>query len=151
MNVTRHAALACAVFVSMAVPAPSSAQDDTSEVPASVTEFRDAFVEAVRSWDVDGWSELFAEDGVMMAPSGRTVEGRRAFRELWARSFEGQTGRNPLDVTVLEARVSGELAVVRADYGPDGADPVGQYVWVLEREGESPWRLAWWIFNRAAS
>jgi len=119
--------------------------------PRTVQEFTDAFVSAVRVWDVDAWSALVSEDVVMMAPNGRKLEGREAFRELWARTFAGQTGRNPLKVVVNDSVVEGDLAVVRADYGPEGADPVGQYVWMLRRDGRGVWVLSWWIFNRVTT
>ena len=51
-------------------------------------------------------------------------------------------------VAVKDVRSQGDLAVVRADYGPDGAEPVGQYVWTLERGAQGTWTLSWWIFNR---
>lgn len=107
-----------------------------------------AWVAAVRTYDVDRWAALVDRDVVMMAPNGRVIEGRDAFHELWARSFEGQSGTNPLHVEVIETRVGDDSAVLRADYGPIGADPVGQYVWVLERDADGLWSMAWWIFNR---
>lgn len=116
--------------------------------PTSLSGFRDAFVAAVADWNVDAWAELVTEDVVMMAPNGRVVEGRQAFRELWSRTFEGRSGVNPLEVEIQGFTVSGDLAVVRADYGPRDRDPVGQYVWKLIREEGGEWRLAWWIFNR---
>lgn len=77
-------------------------------------------------------------------------EGRDAFRELWSRTFEGRTGVNPLEVEVRGSIVEGDLAVVRADYGPEGRDPVGQYVWTLVRSDDDAWRPRWWIFTREA-
>lgn len=138
------ALLAGAVLAGLPAPAESQA----SRGPETVEAFAEAFVTAVRGWDVDAWAELVTENVVMMAPSGRMVEGRSAFRELWERSFQGQTGRNPLQVRVRDVRRGEDMAVVRADYGPEGADPVGQYVWLLERDDRAGWLLAWWIFNR---
>lgn len=125
---------------------------ETASVPPSIEAFREAFVSAVQAWDVDRWSQLFAENGVMMAPSGRMLEGREAFHRLWTNTFEGRTGRNPLSVQIDDVRIQDDLAVVRATYGPEGGDSVGQYVWVLRRSSSStgsPWILDWWIFNRA--
>jgi len=67
---------------------------------------------------------------------------------MWKRTFEGRTGRNPLEVVVRDVLTEGNLAVVRTDYGPEGREPVGQYVWALERDERGAWMLAWWIFNR---
>lgn len=134
------------------VPTPSlGPRSVTAQEAADATTpeaFAEAFVSAVRAWDVERWAGLVTEDVVMMAPSGRVVEGRDAFRELWTRTFEGRTGVNPLKVEVRGSMVEGDLAVVRADYGPEGRDPVGQYVWTLVRSDEGDWRLRWWIFNR---
>jgi len=130
-------------------PAPAGAQESPArEGPRTVPDFTTAFVSAVRDWNVEAWAELVADDVVMMAPNGRIVEGREAFRDLWTRTFEGRTGVNPLKVVLKDVRSEGDLAVVRADYGPEGREPVGQYVWTLERDERGTWSLAWWIFNR---
>lgn len=138
-------AIVALAALSLTVPETAAAQGPD---PTTVPGFRDAFVEAVARWDVDAWAELVTEDVVMMAPDGRVIEGRDAFHELWSRSFEGRSGLNPLHVEIRDFTVSGELAVVRADYGPRGRDPVGQYVWKLVRKEDGEWRLRWWIFNR---
>lgn len=116
----------------------------------TVEAFTEAFVGAVRAYDVDTWAELVAEDVVMMTPTGRVAEGRSAFHDVWSRAFEGRSGPNPLEVSVRESRVLGDVAAVRADYGPEEGGPVGQYVWLLERDDEGAWRLAWWIFTRGS-
>jgi ketosteroid isomerase-like protein len=134
-----------AIVISLfAVCTAATAKDDE---PQTIEQFRVAFVEAVRAMDADRWAALVTDDVVMMAPNGRMVEGRPAFKALWQRSFEGQSGPNPLSVKIDDVLQKDALAIVRAQYGPKGRDPVGQYVWVLVREAKE-WRLAWWIFNR---
>ncbi|NIP57375.1 MAG: DUF4440 domain-containing protein [Gemmatimonadetes bacterium] len=148
----RHPVLALSTLLLSVVgstPADAGAQPRTG--PTTVEAFADAFASVVRARDVDAWTELVTEDVVMMPPGGRVVEGRRAFHDLWSRSFEGRSGPNPLRVTLRDARVLGEVAVVRADYGPEEAGPVGQYVWLLERDARDVWRLAWWIFTRRSA
>lgn len=145
-NLTIGFAVVALVLASFSAPAPAAAQQDPA--PEIAESFAESFVSAVRVWDVERWAELVTEDVVMMAPSGRVVEGRDAFRELWSRTFEGRTGVNPLQVEIRGSIVEGDLAVVRADYGPEGRDPVGQYVWTLVRSDEGDWKLEWWIFNR---
>lgn len=146
---SRHALLVLAAFVPLAArEAPARAAAQSPPGPTTVEAFAHAFVSAVRARDVDRWTELVADDVVMMAPGGRVVDGRRAFHDLWSRSFQGRSGPNPLRVDLLEIRKSEPLAAVRADYGPEGAGPVGQYVWVLERDEAGAWQLAWWIFTR---
>ena len=139
------AATVLTAFVSLA--APLAAQEEPV-APSTVDAFKEAFNSAVRARDVEAWARLVAEDVVMMAPSGRVIEGREAFRELWTRSFAGQTGPNPLQLSMIEVRTAGDLAVARVDYGPEGQEPVGQYVWVLGRDIRGVWSLDWWIFNR---
>jgi len=140
-----------ATWIMLLAGGPTTARAQDATVPEDIRRYTESFEEAVRAYDVDAWTELVADDVVMMAPNGRMVEGRTAFHDLWSRTFAGQTGPNPLRVILHEARVADDLAVVRAGYGPEGADAVGQYVWILERAGaDQPWVLAWWIFNRVA-
>lgn len=135
------------VVLALLSPAVDSVSAQEGSVPPDIEDFAHRFESAVRAFDVGAWAALVDDDVIMMAPNGRTVEGREAFRALWERSFAGQTGTNPLRITLTGARVSEDLAVVRADYGPEGDAPVGQYVWVLERSAPG-WTLTWWIFNR---
>lgn len=143
---SRHRISAAIVALCLSGATASTAAQAPDE--GTVTGFRDAFVGAVRGWDVNAWAELVTDDVVMMAPDGRVIEGRDAFRELWTRSFEGRSGRNPLHVEIREHEILDAVALVRADYGPEGRDPVGQYVWKLVRTDEGRWRLDWWIFTR---
>lgn len=146
----RQASYATTWIMLLAV-GPTTVRAQEPAVPEDIRRYTESFEEAVRAYDVDAWTELVADDVVMMAPNGRMLEGKTAFHDLWSRSFEGQTGANPLRVSLHEVRVADDLAVVRAGYGPEGADAVGQYVWILERpRADQPWVLAWWIFNRVA-
>jgi len=106
---------------------------------------------AVRRYDTDRWSELMAEDVVMMTPGGTLLQGRDAFHNFWTRAFEGRTGPNPLEIRIDEVRASRHLIMVRARYGPEGNEAVGQYVWLLSRARDDEWRVSWWIFNRRAA
>lgn len=140
--------LLVAVAATLAAPTPEASAQSPPETP-TVEAFTEAWVIAVRAWDVDAWSELVTDDVVMMASHGRTYEGRQAFHDLWTRAFKGRSGPNPLKVTVVEERAHDDVVIVRADYGPiESSEPVGQYVWVLERKDAGSWRLDWWIFNR---
>lgn len=119
-------------------------------VPGDVTAFTTAFEDAVRNYDVNAWARLVAEDVVMMAPNGRVVEGRQAFRSLWSRSFDGASGPNPLSLSIRGIRESGDLVALRLDYGPENAEPVGRYVWILQRSRDQGLLLEWWIFTSGA-
>lgn len=125
-----------------------SAQEAPDSVRRTVERFAAAFQEAVRAYDVGAWAELVTDDIVMMVANARMTEGREAFRELWERSFEGRTGPNPLRIAVQDVLASGDLVAVRADYGPEGREPVGQYVWVLERDEAGGLLLRWWMLSR---
>lgn len=127
------------------VPSTLAAQEASDPVEA----FQNAFVDAVRRYDVDAWAALLLEDAVMMTPLGQTIEGREAFRAYWAEAWQGRRGtsRNPLSLNREDVMLEGDLAVVRLAYGPGGSDPVGDYTWVLRRTDEG-YRLAWWIFTR---
>lgn len=106
------------------------------------------FQAAVRAYDTDKWASMMAEDVVMMAPGGRLLQGRRTFRDFWARAFEGRSGPNPLAIRIDDVRASGDLIAIRAHYGPEGEDPVGQYVWLVSRGDNDEWRIDWWMFSR---
>lgn len=109
-----------------------------------------AFQAAVQAWDLDGWAALFTDDTVMLTPFAQTIVGRDAFRRYWAKAWEGRqgSGRNPLSLTRKGILEGDDLAVVRLDYGPEGGNAVGQYVWTLVRERGGQWRIAWWVFTR---
>jgi len=124
----------------------ASAQDTT--IPRAVAAYAEAFQSAVRAYDVDRWAQLVAEDVVMMS-RGRALQGREAFHERWSAAFEGATGPNPLQITLLDVEVGGDLIAVRAAYGPEGVDPVGHYIWLLERGPDEALLLKWWMLDRA--
>lgn len=116
--------------------------------PRTVEEYAAAFQSAVRAYDVDRWVELVAEDVVMIS-RGRSLEGREAFHERWSAAFEGASGPNPLEITLLDVERGGELVAVRATYGPEGSDPVGHYIWLLQRGPGDGLLLKWWMLDRA--
>lgn len=130
------------------IATPLVAQDPDPE--QAIDDFEAAFERAVRNWDVDAWSSLLGEEPVMMTPFGQTIEGREAFRAYWEKAWGGRVGSGPNQLSLERrgARVEGDLAVVRLAYGPEGGDPVGDYVWTLSRDDDGAWRLVWWIFTR---
>ncbi len=127
------------------VPPTIGASQERGE---AVQAFSNAFVAAVRAYDVDAWSELVTDDIVMMTPAGDSTEGRAAFEAVWRRTFSGRTGRNPLQVSVRDIAEAGGKIMVRADYGPEGRDPVGIYFWLLARDPAGDLKLEWWAFTR---
>lgn len=149
MDTTKRLLSACAFVALCSACTPNvdaSAQD--AAIPQAVADYAEAFQGAVRAYDVDRWAQLVADDVVMMS-RGRALHGRDAFHERWSAAFEGASGPNPLQITLLDVEVGGDLFVVRASYGPEGVDPVGHYIWLLERGPDGEVLLKWWMLDRA--
>lgn len=86
----------------------------------------DALIAADNAGDLDAIASYYAEDGVLIPPSGAPVQGRSIIRARYAEGFE----RFRLRVTLYEegARASGGLAFSRGTTR-------GEYVW---RDGSPP-------------
>lgn len=54
----------------------------------------DRYFEAMRIQDLAMLLDLFADDGMIVWPDGRAIEGKQAIREIYARLFEGPSN-NP--------------------------------------------------------
>ena len=93
-----------------------------------------------RAWsarDPQGLSELFAEDGFVLASGRPPVRGRAAIREAYA----GAGG--PLHLRALAFETSGDVGYVIGTYaaGPDQAAD-GKFVLALRRDERGRWLIA---------
>lgn len=89
-----------------------------SPTPADPNATVDAYFEAVRAKDIDGWLALFAEDASYALPNGKSFEGKPAIREFQTMVFgSGSPVPNP------GARFIGAegIAVEIAAQLPDGS------------------------------
>lgn len=57
-------------------------------------EIADRYFTAMTSQDLEALLTLFAEDGVIVWPDGRTIAGKAAIREIYAKLFQGPSN-NP--------------------------------------------------------
>jgi uncharacterized protein (TIGR02246 family) len=51
-------------------------------------EIADRYFKAMRTQDLEALLAVFAEDGLIVWPDGRAIEGKAAIRETYARLFE---------------------------------------------------------------
>ena len=104
------------------------------------------FRELLLAKDWPGLTKLFAEKAVLMPPGARTVMGAAAIGE-WFASASGTLHEFTTKVDAIGG--SGNLAVNRGSYtlvhSPIGAtEPItdpGKYLWVLQRQPDSTWRI----------
>ena len=75
------------------------------------------FATAYATLDADRVAQIYAEDALMLPPSGEIVKGRAAIRERYARGFDDDRERGHTRSIIFELVdrvVSGD---VRSDYG----------------------------------
>ena len=99
-----------------------------------------AYVQAVREGDADKAAALFSEDGVMMPPNKRPVEGREAIRQILL-----ENGPQPtLNEQFITFAVSGRLAYQRsrASWDSNGARKFTDSMDVLKQGDDGTWRYA---------
>ena len=109
------------------------------------------FAAAYATLDADRVAQIYAEDALMLPPSGEILKGRAAIRERYARGFDGDRERGhtrSITFELVDRVVSGD---VRSDYGyytiigrsSDGHEnrSRGKFakVWVRGRDGL--WRI----------
>lgn len=60
----------------------------------------DRYFAAMREQNLEVLLDLFSEDGVIVWPDGRAIEGKAAIREVYARLFQGPSN-NPAPATLM--------------------------------------------------
>lgn len=146
--------LPASVLVTLCVAGPAFAQhaaavSDQAAREAAETAAR-RFEGAYNAGDAAGVAELFAKDGVYLAPGGAVLTSRRGIEQAIAGRM--RAGWTRVAVTVFNAHPAGDALWAIGEYTAAGSgqnsgkEIGGYYAEVLTREGPD-WRLSLWIGN----
>jgi uncharacterized protein (TIGR02246 family) len=121
---------------------------DPAEVRDAVDEVNTAYVSALLAGNPKQLSECFTENGAILLPGGRVIQGRdsifTAARPLFLthRVFDGMMSTSELFIIDENAF---EIGRWRGSVGrPDGASGMpdsGQYVRIWKRDDEREWKI----------
>ncbi len=146
----RHAALAvllATLGVACATPAPAGLTDADRAVLAAKA---DSAAAAASAGDVTTWSNMYADDAVMLAPNSEPVVGRAAIAEV-IKSFPPLSGVKFAQVT-LEG--NGDLAWVQGTYEmtmtPPGGAAIfdrGKFIEIWRKGADGKWMIIRDIYN----
>ena len=135
------------LLAALLVVRPVSGQAfDTTAVVA----VRHAFVAAVRAKDAAALAKLTTDDVVMLRGRGGTlppVAGRASLQAFWSDGFARMSGPNPYALHPGALVLTATTATETGEFGADGSPPMGRYVFLFERTGDS-WLVAYWKFYR---
>ena len=147
----RVLALAAVVLAAGLLAAPGGARADWFE--RKVEDGIAGFAEAFNAGDATVLGQLYAKDGVVMAPNRRPLEGRDAIVEFWAEFF-GAMDAFELILANSYAERNGTLGWSRGDFTlsftPQGGGEIsdaGKYVLVWRRGPNGKWQIALDIWN----
>ena len=98
------------------------------------------------SGELEAVVSTYTEDAVVMLPNEATIVGRTAIGD-WFAANPRLIGYNA-PMTEIDGR--GDLAVARGGYSlalQGGGSDSGKYVYVLRKQPDGFWRIAWAIWN----
>jgi uncharacterized protein (TIGR02246 family) len=109
---------------------------------------RDFAAETARSGG-DGWADYFAEDGVMLLPSGR-VDGREAIRKRMQPVFTDDSPQLIWHPTTAVVGSAGDMgytvgrwkSIMSVGEDRDSTLAEGNYVTIWQKDPEHGWRVA---------
>ncbi len=132
--------------------ATTAAAVDTAADEQAIRGHVDRWLQLVKAKDAAGISQIYTEDGAVMAPNAPIGKGRAAIQQTWA-SMMGTPG---FDLTFAPEQIvvagSGDMALDRGTYrmtiAPGGKPQrdTGKYVVVWRKVG-GDWKAAADIFN----
>ena len=133
-----------------------ASQSGVSEARAAVDATFVRYAAALGASDADGWSALWAEDGMQLPPDSPPVIGKAGIREK-LRSLLGQY-RFDMRIHTEEVRSAGEWAFARGLYSATltpraGGAPIpidGKFLTVFLRQPDGSWKIYRDIFNSNA-
>lgn len=144
--------LAMAAIVSSALAAPAWAGSASDDIPAA----SEAFAAAFNKGDGATVASLYSEDGALLPPDGKRVDGRAAIQTFWQGAIDGGLGN--LTLTTVEIVESGDYAhevggLTLDAPGEGGAKTKveGKYIVVWKKNGEGTWQLHRDIWNMGAA
>ncbi len=124
-------------------PAPFTAGDEAAIRAISESHARD-----FTSGQLERVVGTFTEDAIYMLANEPLVQGRAAIRDKLA-ELPRVTGYT---APVVAIEGGGNMAVARGTYSvayqsSSGATDTGKYIYVLHRQTDDTWRIAWAIWN----
>ncbi len=147
----RFLVLAAVVLATGLLAAPSVARADWFE--RKVEDGIAQFVETFNAGNATVLGQLYAKDGVVMAPNGGPIEGRDAIVEFWG-GFFGAMDAFELALTNSQAERNGTLGWSRGEFTlsftPQGGAEIsdaGKYALVWRRGPNGKWQIALDVWN----
>ncbi len=132
------------------VPPAAAAEPDMEVVTAEVQAFWEEYARTNVAGDLEGWINLWDEEGVKMICNHPPIVGRDevlAFKQAASEKLDVTS----MSITNQDIALSGDLAAVRGIYvgvktPKDGSPPNhidGWYESVLRRDADGNWKLLW--------
>ncbi len=140
--------ITCSIVVLMAASAFTTSAADMPPVPTSPEKFATAF----NNGDAASVAALYTEDGMLLPPDAKMVNGRQNIQTFWQGAFDaGVTG---ITIEIVESEARGDTAYETGSYslkapGEDGElVPVsGKYIVIWKNGADGQWRFHRDIWN----
>ena len=140
--------IACSIVALMVAGACTTSGTDHPPVPTSSERFTTAF----NSGDGASVAALYTEDGMLLPPDAKPVNGRQNIQKFWQETFDaGVTG---ITIEIVESGARGDTAYEIGTYSlkaPGENDKLvtvfGKYVVVWQYDTDGQWRLHRDIWN----
>lgn len=152
--IARCATILLPLALTLALPAPTRAQDESAAVRQEIERINAALVRWYAAGQIDSVVAQFAEDTWQLPPQMEPIVGREALHGFWTYASSG--GRWDVTLETRDVVVSGPLAAERGTYtmrytpGPqppegltEAIEDSGNYVVVWRREADGAWRILW--------
>lgn len=137
------------VFIASTALAQNQIIDEKlAEVRRAIDKGNAQWSEGWRKGDAAMISEIFAEDGVQLAGSGKIFKGRKEIRERQQTAMSGADPGVKVTVTTTHVWLDGDTAYESGKYkyeytekGKPGVDE-GRYVTIWKKQKDGSWKLA---------
>jgi ketosteroid isomerase-like protein len=131
--------------VRVAAQSPATAPDPKAFEPVG------ALTNGVQSHDAAMTASAYADDAVVLPPSGETIRGKAAIEAFWKQQFTA--GFNAIDGASNGLSTSGDLgyewgsATFEGTSGTQTVTDVTKYVNVLKKDTAGTWKIAMTIWT----
>ena len=152
-----HVVLTLCTAMASAHAGAQTANRDTGADARRIGELRQRYVNAMRQKDSAGLGASVTETFVLgrqglNPPNGKnpTVVGRTAFQMDFQTNVFSKLpeGVNPWVQYPMETDIAGDWALEIGDFGPDGGRHVARYIWLLHRDADGSWKIAYETFAK---
>ncbi|UCC41415.1 MAG: SgcJ/EcaC family oxidoreductase [Candidatus Aminicenantes bacterium] len=128
---------------------------DVDAEKAALREMLNQYAVAANTGDFDLWISLWTDDGVQMPPDTPARIGIEQIREAMKPGFDQMTV--DITITIIEAKVYGDLGLTRCEYTLDmtpkaGSETIhamrdGKALTLYERQSDGSWKIIYDCFN----